>query len=50
MPNIGLSDETYNRLQAIKERFEKEHNATKSFDHVIKDLLDAKEKEDGRKN
>ena len=41
MNNIGLSDETYNWIVRIKNRFEKETGGKKSFDQIVKEALEA---------
>lgn len=42
---LAVSKITYKRLLIIQESWKKKHNATKSFDQVVVDLLDKGEKE-----
>lgn len=44
MQNIGLSDEIYNELLKIKNAFEKKTGGKKSFDQIVKELLEKKGK------
>ena len=37
---IALSEETYQKLADIQNAFEKEHNAKKSYDQIIVDLVE----------
>ena len=41
MQNIGLSEETYECIKQIKDRFEEETGGKKSFDQIVKEALEA---------
>jgi len=42
MKSIGMTEGTYNKLQAIQKDFEMEHKAKKTFERIILDLLEFK--------